>query len=117
VTDGAKSMLSANGTLLIYTPHFHADHTRARIVGSAVSKIAHTIKMDIEVARRKKILSVYVYYRTETGDEKIPVYCDWGKDWSEEDVYHAIKSVMFTLSFHPKHSSLRVIRKDLCTFS
>lgn len=110
-------MLSTNGKFLIYTPRFSTYRDRAKIVGSAVAKIAQMIKLEIEVARRTKLLSVYVYYRNSHNDEEIPVYCDWGKDWSEDDVSHAIKSVMFALSFHPKHSSLQAIRKELCTFS
>ncbi len=114
---GDKSMLSANGKFLIYTPPSSNLRDRVRVVGSAVVKIAQTIKMEIEVARRTKLLSVYVYYRHDHDDDEIPVYCDWGKDWSEDDVCHAIKSVMFALSFHPKHPSLRAVRKELCTFS
>lgn len=109
-------MLSTNEKLLVYTPRFSTYYDRVKVVGSAVAKIAQRIKMEIEVASRTKLLSVYVYYRSRD-DEEIPVYSDWGKNWNEEDVSHAIKSVMFALSFHPKHSSLRAIRKELCAFS
>ncbi len=110
-------MLSTNGKFLIYKPHFSSCRERARVVESAVVKIAQMTKTEIEVARRKKLLSVFVYYRNGQDDEEIPVYCDWGKDWSEKDVCHAIKSVMFALSFHPDHTSLQTIRKELYTFS
>jgi len=84
-----------------------------RVVGSAVAKIARSLSFRVEVTPTKKILSVYVYYQNESGEE-IPVYCDWGKNWGEEDVYKAIRNMMFVLSFHPEHSDLQGIRKEMC---
>ena len=86
---------------------------RMRIVGSAVAKVAHTLNIETEVSPRKKQLSIYVYYQGAAGDE-IPVYCDWGKTWKEEDVYRAIRNMMFVLSFHPRHSRLRPMRSEIC---
>ncbi|MCK4933777.1 hypothetical protein KAS06_03815 [Candidatus Bathyarchaeota archaeon] len=97
---------------LVYTSD--APHTnRLRVVGAAVSKIANSLKLDTEFSPKRKLLSIYVYYRSEAGDE-IPIYCDWGKSWGEEDVCRAIRSMMFVLSFHPNHSSLRSARKEMC---
>lgn len=112
-----KQMLPTNGKFLIYTPRLSHHRNRAEVVGSAVAKVASRIEMEMEVARRAQLLSVYVYYRNGQDAEEIPIYCDWGKDWSENDVCHAIKSVMFALSFHPKHASLRAVRKELCALS
>lgn len=106
-------MYSANGKFLIYTSRFSSHGDRLRVVGSAVAKIARSLSLGVEVAHTKKILSVYVYYRNESGEE-IPVYCDWGKNWGEEDVYKAIKNMMFVLSFHPEYSGLQDIRKEMC---
>lgn len=86
---------------------------RLRVVGAAVSKVANTLKLETEFSPRRKLLSIYVYYRSEAGDE-IPIYCDWGKSWSEKDVSRAIRSMMFVLSFHPNHSNLRSIREEMC---
>ena len=83
---------------------------RLKIVGSAVTKVANSLKLETELSPRKKLLSIYVYYKSDAGDE-IPVYCDWGKTWKEDEVYHAIRNMMFVLSFHPRHSNLRTIRK------
>jgi len=102
-----------DGKLLIYTSRFLNQPNRLRVVGSAVVKVAKTLNLDVEVSSTKKILSVYVYYRSKDGEE-IPVYCDWGKNWSEEDVHKAIRSMMFVLSFHPEHNRLRGIRKEIC---
>ena len=110
---GERSMYADNGKFLIYTSRFSSQDNRLRVVGSAVAKVAKALSLGVEVASTKKILSVYVYYRNENGEE-IPVYCDWGKNWGEEDVYKAIRNMMFVLSFHPEHSSLQGIRKEMC---
>ena len=106
-------MYSDNGKFLIYTSRFSSQGNRLRVVGSAVAKVAKALSLSVEVASTKKILSVYVYYRNENGEE-IPIYCDWGKNWGEEDVYKAIRNMMFVLSFHPEHSNLQGIRKEMC---
>ena len=84
-----------------------------KVVGSAVAKVAGSLNLETELSRKRKLLSIYVYYRGNEGDE-IPVYCDWGKSWREEDVCRAIRSMLFVLSFHPAHSSLRPLRKGTC---
>lgn len=106
-------MYAENGKFLIYTSRFSSHNDRLRIINSAVAKIAKSLSLGIEVASTRKILSVYVYYRNEEGEE-IPIYCDWGKNWGEEDVYKAIRNMMFVLSFHPEHSGLQSIREELC---
>jgi len=109
-------MLSSNGRFLIYASRFSSQRERLRVVGSAVARVARTLKLGIDVAQKAKLLSIYVYYKNDRGGEEIPVYCDWGKDGGEEDIYHAVKSVMFALSFHPEHNlALQAIRKELCT--
>jgi hypothetical protein len=105
-------MLENNGKFMIYASN-KPSLERLRIVGSAVAKVANSLKLETEVSPRRKLLSIYVYYKGDAGDE-IPVYCDWGKNWNEEDVYRAIRNMMFVLSFHPRHSSLRAIRKEVC---
>jgi len=105
-------MLENNGKLMIYAsnrPHGE----RLRIVGSAVAKVADTLQLETELSPKRKLLSIYVYYKGDLDDE-IPVYCDWGKSWKEEDVYRAIRNMMFVLSFHPQHSKLRMIRREVC---
>ena len=84
-----------------------------RIVDSAVEKVAQSLELEMEHSARKKLLSIYVYYKGYSGDE-IPVYCDWGKSWKEKDVYRAIRNMMFVLSFHPRHQRLRSVREEVC---
>jgi hypothetical protein len=86
---------------------------RLKIVGSAVSRIADSLEVETELSGGKKLLSIYVYYRSDAGEE-IPVYCDWGKSWEEDEVYQAIRNMMFVLSFHPRHLDLRSIRRKVC---
>ncbi len=105
-------MLENNGKFMIYASD-RPSGERLRIVGSAVAKIASSLNLETELSPKRKLLSIYVYYRSDAGDE-VPVYCDWGKTWKEEDVYQAIKSMLFVLSFHPSHSSLRTIRSEIC---
>ena len=101
-----------SGKFLIYASN-KPSLERLRIVGSAVTKIANSLKLNAELSAKRKLLSIYVYYKSNSGDE-IPVYCDWGKRWKEEEVYRAIRNMMFVLSFHPHHSRLRTIRKEVC---
>lgn len=105
-------MLSTSGKFLIYTPNL-SNKKRLQVIGSAVSKIAETLRLEIEIAKKNKLLSTYVYYRGYYDKEEIPIYCDWGKNWNEEEIYDTIRSVMFALSFHPEHTTLQTIRKQI----
>jgi hypothetical protein len=103
------AMLSNNGRFLVYAPN---RHKRLGVVKPAVAKAAQNLRMKLEVAHTKKLLPIYVYYRSRRDEEDIPIYCDWGKEGTEEDVYRAIRDMMFVLSFHPEHSELRGVRKE-----
>jgi len=102
-------MLSS-GKFLIYTSRFSRQGERLKTVGRAVIKVAERLRADIEVSQRRDVLSIFVYYKNESKNA-VPIYCDWGKSWSEEDVYHAIRSMIYTLSFHPDYTILQTIRK------
>jgi hypothetical protein len=106
-------MYSSGGKFLIYTSRFSNQGDRLRVVRPAVAKIAKSLSLGVEIAPTKKTLSVYVYYQNDSGEE-IPVYCDWGKNWNEEDVYKAIRNMMFVLSFHPGFSGLQNVREEMC---
>ncbi|MCK5631523.1 hypothetical protein KAH85_03095 [Candidatus Bathyarchaeota archaeon] len=102
----------ANGKLKIYSSSAPSPD-RLRIVDSAVSKVAGSLNFGFEHSNKKELLSIYVYYEGASGDE-IPLYCDWGKHWEEDEVSRSIRSMMFVLSFHPQHSNLRGIRTNMC---
>jgi len=60
---------------------------------------------------------IYVYYEESDGDEPIPLYCDEGKMSGLEEICSALRSMMFVLSFHPKHTALRQMRKEIIKLS
>jgi hypothetical protein len=105
-------MLNNNGSFKVYASR-KPNSERLRIVGSAVAKLADTLKLRTEVAPKENMLSIYVYYRGNGGLE-IPVYSDWGKNWKEDEVFSAIRNMLFVLSFHPKHARLRTVRHKMC---
>jgi len=46
---------------------------------------------EIDVSQKRNLLSIWVYFKN--GEEEwSPVYFDWGKHWSEEDVFGSIRS-------------------------
>jgi len=103
-------MISHNGKFMVYASPFSKRNERLKTVGRAVVRIAERLGADVEIAQKRDVLSIFVYYKNG-GKEKIPVYCDWGKNWKEDDVYHAIKSVVYALSFNPEYSVLQKIRE------
>jgi len=102
-----------NGKLLIYTPQTTNRQERLKAIKSAASKIAEPLKLQIQIIHITKTFSTYVYYKKEDDSEKIPVYCDSQKNLREKEIYQSMKSILFTLSFHPQHSSLLTARKEL----
>jgi hypothetical protein len=74
--------------------------------------------LDFEMVRFDRAGSpIYVYYEEGGGEEPIPLYCDKGKMSGLEEISSALRSMMFVLSFHPKHSALRQMRKEIIKFS
>ncbi len=102
-------MAAPSGKFMVYASAFPGRSDRLKTVGRAVFRIADRLGADIEISQRRNVQSIFVYYRNG-GKERIPVYCDWGKNWNEEDVYHSIWSVVYALSFHPEYSVLQTIR-------
>ena len=83
----------------------------------AAEKMAKLLKLNFEIKTfRKSFTPIYVYYKT--GDEEpIPIYCSNNGQSDMEEVYTALRNMMFVLSFHPKHQALRHVRKDVMQFS
>ncbi|MFQ6063935.1 MAG: hypothetical protein ACE5L6_00490 [Candidatus Bathyarchaeia archaeon] len=102
-----------NGKLLIYTPQATDRQERLEAIKSAASKIAEALKLQIQIIHTTKAFPTYVYYAREDDPEKIPIYCDSQKALREKDICESMKSLLFTLSFHPKHSALLTARKQL----
>jgi hypothetical protein len=102
-----------NGKLLIYTPQIMGRQERLKAIKSAASKIAEPLKLQIQIIPLTKKVPTCVYYMREDDPEKIPIFCDFKNNQREKEIYQSMKGILFTLSFHPKHSSLLAVRKDL----
>lgn len=104
---------SCNGKLLVYASSYTSCETRLKSVSTATERIARLLKLDVEtVMFRKRFASIYVYY--DSGDkEPIPIYCDKGEKSDTQAVSAALRNMMFVLSFHPKHSGLKPIRREI----
>ncbi|MEM2320159.1 MAG: hypothetical protein QXW82_01715 [Candidatus Bathyarchaeia archaeon] len=111
-------MLEANrGKLVVYASNLASCQGRLRSVSIAAEKAAKALNLDLEIVTLgDKAAPIYVYYKG--GDEEpVPLYCDRNKELTVEKVCSALKSMMFVLSFHPKYSALRKIRKEIMRFS
>lgn len=111
-------MLEANrGKLLVYASNLASCRKRLKSVSAAAEKAARTLNLDIEIVTLKsRAAPIYVYYK-DGKEEPVPLYCDRNKKSSVKKVCSALRSMMFVLSFHPKYSALRKIRKEIMRFS
>ena len=112
-------MLTLNeesGKLLIYAPRVPLGWSRLKIVRNAAKKVAEKLRMRVELVSSEDLPQIQVYYRSTWG-ELIPLYRDRNEDQRERDVYFAIRNMMFVLSFHPKFSVLKPIRKEIAKLS
>jgi hypothetical protein len=114
VTDTSEN---SNGKLLVYAPSFTFHEKRLKSVSIAAEKMAKLLKLSFEIVTfGEKIRPIYVFYKN--GDEEpIPIYCDKGGENNIQEIYTALRNMMFVLSFHPKHSALRQIRNGIMQFS
>jgi hypothetical protein len=108
---------SSNGKLFVYASSFCCDHERLKPVSAAAEKMAKWLGMNFEIKTfRKRFTPIYVYY--EDGDEEpIPIYCSNRSQADVHEICTSLRNMMFVLSFHPKHSCLRQIRKEIMLFS
>lgn len=110
-------MLDSSGMLFVYASTYTPRQKRLRPVAVAAEKMARLLKLDFEIKTfRKPFKPIYVYYKSGE-EEPIPIYCCNGEQSNMQDVYSALRNMMFVLSFHPKHSALRQVRRDIIRFS
>ncbi len=103
--------------MLVYASIVSRSEGRLQSVSVAAGKIAKLLKLPMEIVTFKEEFDpIYVYYKNGS-DEPIPIYCDKGGEFEMRDVYKSLRNIMFVLSFHPKHSALKQIRKDVMVFS
>jgi len=105
----------SSGKLYVYGSS--SSQKRLKPVSIAAEKMAKLLKLNFEIKTfRKSFTPIYVYYKK--GDEEpIPIYCNNNSQSNIEEVYTALRNMMFVLSFHPKHQALRQIRKEIMQFS
>jgi len=108
------------GRLLVYSS---ADYERKRLrsISAAVRKMAKKLRLEVEVIKMEETratlyATLYIFYEGENG-ESIPLYCDKNKDPSVESICRALRSMMFLLSFNPRYSALKRIRREIMRFS
>lgn len=106
-----------NGKLLVYTSSTKQTESRLQSISAAARRIAKLLELPLEVVTfTQEFAHIYVYYKN--GDEEpIPIYCDKGRKSDVQKTFKALRSMMFVLSFHPKHSALKPIQKGIIRFS
>ncbi len=108
---------NASAKLTVHAPTGTSPNQRLLSVKMATEAMARHLDLDFEVVRQTKSASpIYVYYENGN-DEPIPLYCDEGKTGSKEEISSKIKNMMFVLSFHPRHTTLKQARKALLAYS
>jgi hypothetical protein len=108
---------ASNGKLFVYASTFISRQRRLKPVSVAAEKMARLLRLNFEIKTlRKRFTPIYVYYKN--GDEEaIPIYCNNDKQSDMQEIYTTLRNMMFVLSFHPKHTALRLIRKEIIQFS
>ncbi len=113
------SMFKGNcGKLMVYASTGLPSRKRLESVRTAAKETAKRLNLDFEMVRFDRAASpIYVYYEESDGDEPIPLYCDEGKMSGLEEISGKLRNMMFVLSFHPNHSALREMRKEILKLS
>lgn len=107
----------AGGKLLVYASSFAFNGKRLKSVSTTVARVARLLNLDFEVVAFKgKFKPIYVYYKNGE-EEPVPLYCDRDGRVKPSSVLSALKSMMFVLSFHPRYSALKRIRKKIMKLS
>jgi hypothetical protein len=86
---------------------------RLKPVSMAAQKIAELLKFNFEVVIfGENLTPIYVYYKN--GDEEpIPIYCNKGEKADAHQICTVLRNMLFVLSFHPQHSALKRMRKEI----
>ena len=103
---------------MVYASTAIPSRKRLDSVRTAAKDTAKRLNLDFEIIRFERASSpIYVYYEENDDEEPIPLYCDEGKISGLEEISNKLRNMMFVLSFHPKHSALKEIRKELLKLS
>ena len=106
-----------SGKLMVYASSTSSPRERLHSVRTAAEAMAKQLHLDFEMVKQAAgNAPIYVYYE-QGNDEPIPLYCDEGKTGDLQEIQARLKSMMFVLSFHPKHAALKQVRSSIMTFS
>ncbi len=106
------------GKLLVCSGVSMPKGKRYRCVRTATEETAKRLNLDFELMKFDRTSSpIYVYYDNGDEGEPIPLYCDEGKKGDLKDICSALRKMIFVLSFHPKHSSLKPLRNEIMRLS
>jgi len=107
-----------NGKLMVYTSKGDPHRKRLESVRTATQQTAKRLNLNFEIKKlHGNATPIYVYYEDDSDNEPIPLYCDEGKTSGLDEISSALRSMMFVLSFHPKHAALQQVRKEILKFS
>ena len=105
------------GKLTVYASTGFPSRKRLESVKLATEETAKRLNLDFQMVKSNKSTSpIYVYYEG-VGGEPIPLYCDAGKIAGLEEISSSLRSMMFVLSFHPRQTALRQMRKEIVKLS
>ena len=103
---------------MVYASTGTPGRKRLASVRTATQETAKRLNLNFEMVKFNGTGSpIYVYYEETGDDEPIPLYCDEGKISDLEGICSALRSMMFVLSFHPKHAALRQMRSEILKLS
>ena len=102
---------------MLYASTEESPEQRLYSVKVATEEVARQMNLNFELVKQTKGQSqIYVYY--ENGeDEPIPIYCDEGKSDDFTEISSKIRSMMYVLSFHPRHAALKQVRSSIMKLS
>ncbi len=101
------------GKLMVYASAASAPRQRLQSVKTAAEAMAKQLNLSFEMVKQAQDTPIYVYYESGGDEEPIPLYCDEGKTGDLSEISSKIRSMIFVLSFHPRHAALRQARKTL----
>ncbi len=89
---------------LILSSCLASQKERERIIMQAVVEAAEDLGVTRIVKRRCNVLSIGVYM-VDRGEKRL-LYNDWGKDWSQNEIYESIVSSLKTLHENVKSEEI-----------
>jgi len=112
-----EMLKNCGGKITIYASSSAFQERRMKSINRAAEKLARMLSLDTEiVAFERKFAPIYVYYKSED-EELVPLYCNKGEKSDAREVFTRLRNMMFVLSFHPKYSNLKRLRREIIQFS